>query len=179
MALFLPLPPPSARDSTMLRGGWLRGAGGGGREGVEEQPVPGCRGSGRYLVNDYSLARRRLAGLEYKIVFEMLRVLLLPLPSLLTLDPGAGPGRFCWLAISLQHGGRENSSRAARRYCTRVLARLQAVSATYCTVSGETGIGNVTYAREETAMDAYAGRRGAGWGLGSRWRRGVCYVQGD
>lgn len=35
-------------------------------------------------------------------MFEMLRVLLLLLllPLLVTLDPGAGPGQFRWLAIS-------------------------------------------------------------------------------
>lgn len=51
----------SALMAVERRGGWggvaRRRERGGGR--AEAEAVAGCRGSGRYLVNDYSLARRR------------------------------------------------------------------------------------------------------------------------
>lgn len=51
-------PPPSRRWSGEGVGWGGAAAKQGGRE-AEAEAVAGCRGSGRYLVNDYSLARRR------------------------------------------------------------------------------------------------------------------------
>lgn len=55
-------PPPSRRWSGEGVGWGGAAAKQGGREAeaeAEAEAVAGCRGSGRYLVNDYSLARRR------------------------------------------------------------------------------------------------------------------------
>lgn len=107
----------------------------GGREAEAEAE---CRGSGRYLVNDYSLARRRCQAWNTRSCLRCsaccCRSLLLP-P-----DPGAGPGHSSAPYLSPLYTGNavDGIARVSlQRGCKQFRPRSRAVSIAECYVECE------------------------------------------